>query len=155
MDKSALLAAFRDHLTNQRDALERTRQSARAGTRVDGSHRPANRGERAAVSSQGYLALGLSQRIRAISDALSILERIPAEPRDEVTSGALVVLGDGRRILILPGGQGVKLRVEGAEVTVLSPQSPLVKALEDAEPGDVIEVERGRNWIEIDVCSIS
>ena len=155
MDKSALLDAFRAHLIAQRDTLERTRQSARAGTRVDGTHRPANRGERAAVSSQGYLALGLSQRIQAIASALSILDRIPAEPRDEVTSGALVVLGDGRRILVLPGGQGVKLTVDGVEVTVLSPQSPLVKALEDAEPGDVIEVERGRRWIEVELCSIS
>jgi len=154
MDKSALLDAFRAHLIAQRDTLERTRQSARAGTRVDGTHRPANRGERAAVSSQGYLALGLSQRIQAIASALSILDRIPAEPRDEVTSGALVVLGDGRRILVLPGGQGVKLTVDGVEVTVLSPQSPLVKALEDAEPGDVIEVERGRRWIEVELCSI-
>ena len=154
MEKAHLIEAFRSHLTAQLQALSRSRQSAQSGTRVDGTHRPSNRGERAAVSSQGYLALGLGQRIQQLTSALSILKRIPDEPRDEVASGALVELGDGRLLLILPGGQGVKLDSERGPVTVLSPRSPLVVALAGYAAGDVVEVERGGEWIEVEIRTI-
>ena len=155
MDKAALFDAFRTHLTQQLDAMQRTRQAAQAGARVDGTHRPANRGERAAVSSQGYLAHGLSQRIKGLKSTLSILERIPPEPRDEVASGALLVLADGRRLLVLPGAQGEKLTTPQGPVTVLSPQSPLIAALRGCEAGDGVEVEQGGRWVEVEIDSIS
>ncbi|MFT5684150.1 MAG: hypothetical protein ACI8RZ_005091, partial [Myxococcota bacterium] len=128
-EKAALFTAFRDRLTDQLEALTRTRQAAQAGTRVDGTHRPATRGERGAVTSQGYLALGLAKRITDLSNTLALLGRIPPEPRTEVAPGALLTLGDGRRILVLPGGQGTKLSTPEGPITVLSPTSPLIRAL--------------------------
>jgi hypothetical protein len=154
-DKAALFTAFRDQLTEQLDTLTRTRQSARSGTRVDGTHRPASRGERAAVSSQGYLALGLGQRISELADTLALLDRIPPEPRDEVASGALLSLSDGQRILVLPGGQGMKLPSPDGPVTVLSPASPLIRALAGCVAGDTVEIERGGRWMEIGIAAIS
>lgn len=132
MTKADLIAAFRARLQTDLDDLRRSRGDATSGTRVD-HERPANRGERAAVTSQGYLALGIGQRIAQLEDALVLLDRIDPAPRERVVTGALVELGDGRRVLLLPGGQGALL--EG--VTVLSPEAPLAKALAGLQAGDV------------------
>jgi hypothetical protein len=154
-EKAELFVVFRRRLTEQLDALQRTRKSAQSGTRVDGTHRPATRGERGAVTSQGYLALGLGQRIAALTDTLLLLDRIPPESRTEVAAGALVTLGDGRRLLVLPGGQGTKLISTSGAVIVLSPSSPLIRALAGCEEGDAVEVERGGRWEEIEIETIS
>ena len=66
LDKAALVAAWRAELEDRAAALRSSQAAAGAGTRVDGTHRPANRGERAAVTAQGYLAHGLGQRLRRI-----------------------------------------------------------------------------------------
>ena len=118
--------------------LERTRQGAIGGTRVDGSHRPTNRGERAAVTGQGYLALGLSKRIQAVRDTLEWLDQVPITPRDRVVTGALVHWQDEdeveTRVLILPGGQAVELPTTEGTVTVLSPNAPLTPSKVSLRP---------------------
>ena len=131
MTKAELLAAFRARLQADLDDLRRSRGDATSGTRVD-HDRPTNRGERAAVTSQGYLALGIGQRIAQLEDALVLLDRIDPAPRDKVVVGALVEVDDGRRYLLLPGGQGALLQ----GVTVLSPEAPLARALAGLQAGD-------------------
>ena len=66
MDKRPFFELWRAELQRRR-ALHAARQAeARAGTRVDGDHRPENRGERAAVTTQGYLAIGRSWEIEGL-----------------------------------------------------------------------------------------
>jgi len=145
MNKPRLLAAYRAHLEGQRAALARSRDDARGGTRVDGTHRPENRGERAAVTAQGYLTAGIAQRLSELDEALLAVDRLDPGPRDRVTPGALVQLvdedEDERWLLVVPGGHGAT--VEG--VTVLSPEAPLAQALAGAEEGDEIGF-RGHRW---------
>jgi len=137
-DKTAVLAAFHAHLQAAIEALQRGRDDARAGTRVDGTHRPENRGERAAVTTQGYLTAGLAARAAELEEHLRALELIDPGPRDRITPGALVRLEDIGWTAVLPGGQGAKLRVDGVQITVLSPDSPLGQALRGAEEGDEV-----------------
>jgi transcription elongation GreA/GreB family factor len=144
MDKARLLAAFRAHLESGRADLVRSRDDARGGTRVDGTHRPENRGERAAVTAQGYLTAGIAQRLAEIDEALLALDRLDPGPRDRVSPGALVQLvGDhGERwLLVVPGGLGATV----GGVTVLSPEAPLALALAGREEGDEVEF-RGQSW---------
>jgi len=159
VEKADLLRAFRAHLEARLAGLEAEQAAARAGTRVDGSHRPANRGERAAVTSQSYLALGLGQRAASIRDQLAILDRIPPEPRDEVAAGALVTLedDDGRllRVLVLPGGEGTVLEAAGGPVTILSPQAPLVRDLIGEDVGAYAIVRRGGREDTVEVIAIA
>ena len=70
--KATLIDAWKAHLQEGRAVLLAGQTAARAGTRVDGSHRPENRGERAAVTSQGYLAQGLAQRLEALDADLAL-----------------------------------------------------------------------------------
>ncbi len=81
--KRALLAAFEALLSERAVALRETRDAARAGMRVDAGHRPTNRGERAAVTSQGYLAAGLNARLEEFEGALADLSRIDGACRPD------------------------------------------------------------------------
>ena len=87
MQKSELFDAWRAHLDALRDDLLGEQGAARAGARVDGSHRPANRGERAAVTSQGYLAHGLAQRLATLDAAVDLLDRMAPTRRSAVVTG--------------------------------------------------------------------
>lgn len=159
MDKSDLLEAFRKHLCTRLTEVEAEQRAARSGTRVDGSHRPSNRGERAAVTSQSYLALGLGQRAVALRERLAVLERITPEPRDEVTHGALVTLededGERLRVLLLPGGEGTVLQVPGGTVTILSARAPLVRDLIGEPVGAEAVVRRGGRDVCVEVIAVS
>ena len=64
--KATLVTAWERILQDRLQSLSSSQDAARSGTRVDGEHRPSNRGERAAVTSQGYLAHGLGARAMAI-----------------------------------------------------------------------------------------
>ena len=155
MDKPALAAAFRRLLEERLAALESGQAAARDGTRVDGSHRPANRGERAAVTAQGYLALGLAERAAALRGDLVLLDEVDLGPAEVVRSGALLTLlgedGMTERILILPGGHGDV--IDG--ITIISPRAPLARALAGLEAGAVATVARGGRGMERELEAVS
>lgn len=155
MTKADLIAAFRALLEARLDALSAEGRAARAGTRVDGSHRPANRGERAAVTAQGYLAHGLAERAAALQLDLDRLAEVDPGPRERVGPGALVTLEDDAgaldRYLLLPGGQGD--RVHG--VLVLSPTAPAARALAGKEAGDAVTLRRNGAAVELVLDSVA
>ena len=109
--KLKLFCEFRRKLEEQLASIERTQGSAVAGTRVDGDHRPSNRGERGAVTSQAYLAMGLARRAEELRHALELLTLIPPDPRERLANGALAVIEDEegmqRTLLVLPGALGI------------------------------------------------
>lgn len=134
--------------------MTRETDAARAGTRVDGTHRPENRGERAAVTNQGYLIQGLQQRRAEVQAHLDLLARISPGPRSRVAAGALFEIEDEHQrrawYLVLPGGQGLEL----GDVTVLSPESPIARALHGLAEGDTATVTYGTREVEVEVLSV-
>lgn len=158
MDKRALFAAFRARLDGLLSDLEKQQDAARSGTRVDGDHRPVNRGERAAVTSQGYLTLALGQRIAELRGHRDRLDRIDPGPRERVVPGALFLAADedGAETwyLVLPGGQGARLAHEGTEVLVVSPESPVARSLSGLGAGDGGTLQRGDRILEVEVVEV-
>jgi len=156
--KSVLVTLWHAHLTDLRAALLASQQGARAGTRVDGVHRPATRGERAAVTSQGYLALGLGQRVEAIEQHLFTMTRMGDGHRSQAVVGAMIGLQDVDKpiewLALLPGGDATTISVEGTEVRVLSAQSPLARQLRELECGDVVELVRNGVPVELELVHI-
>ncbi len=160
--KPVLITAWRAELEARLAGAESGQQSARQGTRVDGSHRPANRGERGAVTAQGYLALGLGQRAAALEEQLRLLDEMGDAPRHEVVVGALVQLAvddePARWVVVLPGGDATWLEVSGAEgpvrVQVLSAASPLIRQLRDCAEDDAVEVHIGGRSVDVEVLQI-
>ncbi len=153
-DKAALIARFRAILIRRRSVLAAEQAAARAGTRVDGDHRPENRGERAAVTTQGYLAHGIHTRMRDLDDMIDALDRVSDALVDRVRAGALVVLEDEegiqQRIYVLPGAQGDRLD----DLVVISPRAPLARALIGAEAGDCRTVRRRGQDVSLEVISV-
>lgn len=139
MNKLAIIGAWRSHLLDKIDDLSRVTDEARAGTRVDGTHRPSNRGERAAVTSQGYLTHGLTSRLAELRRHVDLLEKIDPGPRERAVLGSVVSLANGEHYALLPGGQGVRLEVDGTSVVILSLSAPLATALQGLETGDTFD----------------
>ena len=156
--KAALVGAWERILHERLASLASSQDAARSGTRVDGEHRPSNRGERAAVTSQGYLAHGLGARAVALREHLDHLADMGDSPRSEVVVGALLSLrfddGPVSRIILLPGGDATMLEAEGQRVQVLSASSPVARQLRDAAEGDALEIDRGGRFVEVEVIAI-
>ena len=150
--KEKLVSLRRAELENRLQSLDATQSAARAGTRVDGSHRPENRGERAAVTSQGYLAHGLQQRMDDLAQQLRLVDEMGSGPRNEVVVGAWLSIEDEReerqQIAIFPGGDATILLEQSMSIQVLSPSSPLLQPLMGLEEGDGA-VLRGLGEVEI------
>lgn len=150
--KAALLNQWREELEERLRILKASQEAARAGTRVDGSHRPENRGERGAVTSQGYLAQGLQQQIGLLQDSMRILGDMGAGPRTRVVMGAWFVLeteaGKQRQMALLPGGDATLVELGEQSVQVLSPGAPLIQPLLGLEAGEGAEL-RGLGEVEI------
>ena len=151
-DKGELVGLWRAELERRLQSLDSTQSAARAGTRVDGSHRPENRGERAAVTSQGYLAHGLQQRMDDLAQQLRHVDEMGTGQRNEVVVGAWLAIedetGSQRQMAIFPGGDATVLMMNGESIQVLSPSSPLLQPLMGLEDGDCA-VLRGLGEVEI------
>ena len=142
MDKSKVIQAWREELQ------ERKSGSCASGDAVKACGWTAitvcNRGERATVTSQGYLTEGVAKRLEDIQEALDLLERVGEGPRDKVVMGACVMAlhqdGEAFRFALLPGGDASEVASEWGAIWVLSPQAPLVRPFLGAEEGDEVEV---------------
>ncbi len=158
MDKPTLFQRFRQILEERLHAVEASIADTRAGMRVDGCFRPENRGERAAVTAQGYLAAGLNRRAADIRTALDLLGQVDPGPRDQVAAGALVTLADEhgqeRSYLLLPGGQGDPLAGPEGALTVISPSSPLARALRGRSEGDEAQLEQDGRRVSMEIVRL-
>jgi transcription elongation GreA/GreB family factor len=100
-----------------------------------------------------YLAAGQAERVRELETALKILTTLELRDIGKTTpicASAVVTLEDDDGVrttfFMSPHGGGVKLDLEGANVQVVTPQSPLGKALLGRTHGDTIEL-RGKSGL--------
>ena len=152
-DKSEIYALFSHHLEEKLAGLLAEQASARRGTRVDGDHRPSNRGERGAVTAQGYLAHGYAQRAQEISEQLRLLRAVQPDQRGRVVTGAVVELmhddDSSEWVALLPGGDAFAVSWAGREVRVLSPDSPWGRALFGLELDDAADLPPHNTAVEV------
>jgi hypothetical protein len=155
MDKQTVITAHRAHLMQVLSELERGQAAAREGMRVDGAHRPSNRGERGAVTAQGYLTAGIQARVGEVRAALQLVNQLTGRPRDRVVTGALFSAESESGVLwtcmVLPGAGGET--VDG--VRLISPESPIARGLWGLEAEDEGEVTmRGvqETWTVVEIA---
>ncbi|TNE86681.1 MAG: hypothetical protein EP330_21065 [Deltaproteobacteria bacterium] len=93
------------------------------------------------MTSQGYLTAGLAARIAEVQAVLDLLDQVSMDEAARVVAGALVTTeGDEeRQWMLLPGGEGDAV----GEVTIVSPQSPVGRALLGREEGDEVQLPSG------------
>ncbi|WP_019339667.1 GreA/GreB family elongation factor [Stutzerimonas stutzeri] len=107
-----------------------------------------------------YLADGQRRRVHEIETALASYRNLPVRSHrnEAITLGALVSLesSDAHRWVFLgPDAAGLCVSVEGDEVLVISPRSPLGRALLGCEEGDEAEVRVEGQSIRYSVISVS
>ncbi|MBW2271776.1 MAG: GreA/GreB family elongation factor [Deltaproteobacteria bacterium] len=147
------------------------RAESDAGEAADQIQREARRREdsKSAVEA-GRMAAGHRQRRQRAKEELESLISFAAEglrelgPRDAVGLGALVDVSietdegsEERTFFVLPVGAGTELHGPGGDgfVSVITPASPVGRALQGARAGDQVEVlvrGRDREWTVVDLC---
>jgi transcription elongation GreA/GreB family factor len=122
--------------------------------------RPENDKDTRALETS-YLARGQARRVAQLEDELTLLRAL--RPRtlgenDVIGAGALVAVeyAEGTRelFLLLPGGGGQSLQVQGATVRTITGRAPIGRALIGARVGDDVEVQAPDGTRELSVLEV-
>lgn len=144
MDKRALIdllveameADFESAFRASRDAASyATDDEARAETKWDTQGLEAS-----------YFAAGKAGQAHALAASIAALRKFEPEPCDEVDLGAVVEcdMGGYKTIFFLaPVGGGKEVELGGAEVTIVTPESPVSVAMLGKRAGDRFALSNG------------
>jgi len=158
MDKKSLLEklerALRDELTSASRAAKETADAANHP-----EARPENDKDTRKIELS-YLAAGQAARARELEAAVALVQALPLgawEPGVPIAAGAIATLdvsGKPQRVVVSPAGGGLKLSMSGGPISVVTPQSPLGKALLGKTPGDSFELVVAGRASEVEIVSV-
>ncbi len=158
MDKQALLQELRSRLDEERANTTRMAlEAAAAVTHED--NKPENDKDMRSTEAS-YLARGQAERARELERSVGLLASLlvrPFGPNDKITATALVELQQGKSKLVcfvLPAAGGQRIRMDGTDVQVVTPTSPLGKALMGLSEGDEAEVSTPQGTKIYEVVSV-
>jgi hypothetical protein len=159
IDKVALLAKLRDDLERDVAVMEKAASTAHdAATHPE--MKPENDKDTRGIEA-GYLAGAQSLRaleMRRMLDKLRALKARPFNHDDAVDDTALVELADDkgarRFVFICPFGAGMKAKLDGVEVQVVTPESPLGEAVVGKRAGDVVEMNAGGRVRSLEIVAV-
>ncbi|HNR40509.1 MAG TPA: GreA/GreB family elongation factor [Acidobacteriota bacterium] len=143
--KEQILATLRRELAVMAETSRRAAETAREGMLV-GDERTRTRGERAVFNEQTYLVTAQMQQVERCQALLRALDDLDLSPARKARPGALLEiaaeggLASGLYFLV-PGGMGATVDVGGQSIQLVSPDSPLGRALLDRRPGADIAVD--------------
>lgn len=144
IDKRALLDELRSRLEEERATTTRLAlEAAAAVTHED--NKPENDKDMRSTEAS-YLARGQAERARELERSLAVLAALYPRafgPDDKIAATALVELQHGKTTLVcfvLPAAGGQRIRSGTTEVQVVTPTSPLGKALMGLSEGEEAEV---------------
>ncbi|MCY1017946.1 GreA/GreB family elongation factor [Pyxidicoccus sp. MSG2] len=169
LDKHALLTQLADRLQQSDRLAHRAEAEAREAARSLATESEKKEDGRAAIEF-GSLATGQAARARRVQEELKALStfgqgELPRFPRQgPVALGAIVDMSteddDGfaeRTFFVLPVGAGTELTGPGGDgfLSVITPASPVGRALMGRKAGDVVEVTLAgevREWTVLEVA---
>ncbi len=134
MQKALAIDALKKACRQELAAIEQASAAARDETTNAETKQEGKYDTRAIEAS--YLARGQAVRVGALRQLTSWFEQLQARPCTEIQVGALFQLeGSADWLFMAPvGGSGAEL--SGQRIKVISPASPLGKALSELESGD-------------------
>ena len=159
MEKAAVLEILIESLRENLELLKRSALEAKESATSEESKAENEYDTRGLEAS--YLAGAQAQRAAELMKTLQLLAQLKMkdfseDDRIEVT--ALVrVRADGsseKHLFLLPYGGGSKLLVGGKEVFIVTPTSPLGRALIGKEGGDEFELNVAGNVTEYEILSV-
>ena len=159
VDKPSLHAALIETLEAQRATMLAAQKTSSEGVTHADARSDGSKDMRATEAS--YVARGQAQRVDALDGDLARVRatRVRAFAEDApIALSALVVLSDAddrrRTVYLAAAGGGVRIAMGGAEVQVITPQSPLGRALVGATIGDDVAVVRGAETLDHEILAV-
>ena len=154
-EKQDLFAQLARSLTSEYDILVAAHQATQAGATHEEA-KPENDKDTRALE-QSYLARGQAERVLQLEDELRLLKRLVVRIFPEggpIALGALVQAQEENLVhhyLFAPVGAGEELTLGEIRVKVVTPRSPLGKALHGGELDDDVQVQSptGRRLLSI------
>lgn len=143
LSRSDVFAAVLEVLTQELAALERgARASFEAAT--DPDSRAENKYDTRTLEAS-YVARGQAQRVAELQEALQHFQGLAHQtvPSSDARLGSLVTFDDGQIYLVGPAAGGTEVILEGKEILVITPSSPLGQKLMGKKAGDVLELRPG------------
>jgi len=144
VDKAQVLAALRHELEAQLELAQAAQQNAQAGATHEES-KPENDKDTRAIEAS-YLARGQARRVVDLEEAVvKVNALVPRTFGDElpVALGAVVKLehdAGSLWYLLAPAGGGLSIAAGSLVLTVVTPQSPVGKALLGRRVGDDVDI---------------
>ncbi len=150
MHKQALLENIITRLTADLAVLTEAARTAHAAA-THAECLPDNKYDTTGLEAS-YIAQGQANRAQEIRQALEHYRQLTLRPFDHTTPIRLTALvtieaddGSCRQLFLGPDAGGLKLTVGGVEVVVITPESPLGRALLGKGCGDEIHIGSGRD----------
>jgi transcription elongation GreA/GreB family factor len=145
-DKLAARRALEAVLEHSLESMAQAARTTREGAIHEDSRAEGDKDMRS--TEQSYLARGQAMRVEDLAEQLQRLRATTFASFDDdsaIAIGALVLVeidDDARAFFVLPYGGGVVLRVDGVELTVVTPSSPVGQALLGKRAGDDFELRQ-------------
>ncbi|MCC6553784.1 MAG: GreA/GreB family elongation factor [Polyangiaceae bacterium] len=157
--KRALVKKLGEQLSEEIEALKRSAYAAREAATHEEA-RPENDKDTRAVEA-AYLAGAQADRVRdleRVANALEFLTLRAFGPEDPIALSALIeadVDGELHRFFLAPQGGGMKVELDRAVIVVVTPESPVGRALIGKRTGDIVEVRTQRGLREYEIVSVA
>jgi hypothetical protein len=146
VDKVAVLQALLLRAREELDGLERVMQMARDEA-SSGESRAENKYDTRATEAS-YLAAGQGQRRIELARLVAFLELAVEQPSTLPLFEVDAPRGSAW-FLLAPEGGGRRVSLEGADIVVVTPHSPVGRSLAGAEAGDTVVLGPGASDAEI------
>jgi transcription elongation GreA/GreB family factor len=152
-DQEEVRTALRAALAKALEVMASAAAQTREGATHEESRAEGDKDMRS--TEQSYLARGQAMRAEELAEQIQRLDATALRAfgeGDAIAPGALVLVdvdGEVRTFFVVPWGGGTELDVGGRAVTVVTPASPVGRALLGKEVGDSFELAiRGatREW---------
>ena len=155
-DKREILKLLRERVNTDLAVMQSAQRTVVEGATHE-ENKPENDKDTRALE-QSYLARGQAQRVVELQGELNQLKALELREFGAATAialGALVALDDGKdtvHYFIAPAGGGLRVSLAGVEVRVVTPQSPIARALLGKREGEDLELRTPQGVTE---CSIA
>ncbi len=158
ISKDAVIAAVLSQLAIEREALLGSARAAQEAATHEESKAEDSHDTRGLEAS--YLAGAQALRLAELDQLITAIRLLPPTVLKLASIGALVelelVAGTKTSLYFLvPTGGGVRVRVDGRDVQVITPRSPLGDALVGRSAGDTVEIEVGDEVREYRVAKVT
>lgn len=160
LDKNKLLVAIVEALSTELHGAVRSQEKTQVAATHEESKAENDKDTRAIESS--YLARGQARRVIELGDAVASLSSL--QLRDfsggkPVAVSALVEVAEEdveerKTYFLAPAGGGLRVTSEGTLVALVSPSSPLGRALLGRREGDELEVDSPQGARELSVTRV-